>query len=50
VLHRGFAQQQRQVFDADWGKARKVSLEAWQNRPLPERAQERQASLLSSQL
>jgi cardiolipin synthase A/B len=50
VLHRGFAQQQRQVFDADWGKARKVSLEAWQTRPLLERAQERLASLLSSQL
>jgi cardiolipin synthase A/B len=50
VLHRGFAQQQRQVFEADWGKARKVSLRAWQNRPLLERAQERLASLLSSQL
>jgi cardiolipin synthase A/B len=50
VLHRGFAQQQRQVFDADWGKARKVSLQAWQNRPLLERAKERLASLLSSQL
>ncbi len=47
---RGFAQQQRQVFEADWAKARKVSLQAWQNRPLLERAQERLASLLSSQL
>jgi cardiolipin synthase A/B len=50
VLHRGLAQQQRQVFDADWRKARKVSLQAWQNRPLLERAQERWASLLRSQL
>ncbi|MEP7326558.1 MAG: phospholipase D-like domain-containing protein [Gemmatimonadota bacterium] len=50
VMDPTFARQQEEVFEADKLKARRVTLEMWRRRPLRERAQERLASLLRSQL
>ncbi len=50
VLHRGFAQRQREVFEADWAKSKPITLEAWRNRPLSEKLWENAASLLGAQL
>ena len=50
VLSAEFGGLQQEVFAADWSKARKISLEDWQKRPLSERMLERLASLLHSQL
>ena len=33
VIHREFARRQREVFDADWAKSRRITLEQWRNRP-----------------
>jgi hypothetical protein len=41
---------QARVFGDDKARSREVTLEAWRNRPLWERLQERWASLLRSQL
>ncbi|MDO9402745.1 MAG: phospholipase D-like domain-containing protein [Polaromonas sp.] len=45
-----FAARQTQVFEQDLAKARRVSLQEWQNRPWTEKLQERLASLLNSQI
>jgi cardiolipin synthase A/B len=50
VLSADFAREQRVVFDADWARARPVTLQAWQQRPWRERVGERLALLLRSQL
>jgi cardiolipin synthase A/B len=50
VLERSFARQLTVVFEADLGKARRVTREDWRNRPWRERLTERAANLLSSQL
>ena len=50
VLDRGFARTQRLVFEADWKRAQPITLQQWQQRPWRERAMERLASLLRSQL
>ncbi|MBC7778886.1 MAG: cardiolipin synthase B [Proteobacteria bacterium] len=50
VLNRDFGAIQRQVFDQDWGLARRITLTEWQARPWTERLLERVASLLKSQL
>ncbi|WP_434064034.1 phospholipase D-like domain-containing protein [Roseateles violae] len=50
VLSAEFGQLQQQVFNTDWSKARRISLEEWEHRPLKERLLERLASLLHAQL
>jgi cardiolipin synthase len=50
VLDEGFAAEQTRIFEADLGKAKVVSLREWQDRPLREKAGDRIASLIGSQL
>ncbi|RYG10190.1 MAG: cardiolipin synthase B [Burkholderiales bacterium] len=50
IYDAAFALRQTQVFERDMAKARRVTLQAWQDRPLTEKLTERLASLLSSQL
>ena len=50
VLDAEFGRRQARVFAEDKARSREVTLEAWRNRPLWERLQERWASLLRSQL
>ena len=50
VVDADFAREQTATFEADLAKARRVSFEAWTDRPLKERLSERLASLIGSQL
>jgi cardiolipin synthase len=50
VLDRAFAREQAAVFDADWARARRITLTEWEARPFTERVQEKLALLLRSQL
>jgi cardiolipin synthase len=50
VMHRGFAERQREVFEADWTKSKPITLEAWRNRPWQEKLWEHAASMLGAQL
>ena len=50
VFDAGFAGQQVKVFEADRARARRITLEEWQNRPWTERLWEHTVGLLSSQL
>jgi cardiolipin synthase len=50
VIHRGFAERQRQVFEADWTKSKPITLDAWRNRPWQEKLWEHAASMLGAQL
>lgn len=50
VLNRAFAQEQGEVFEADWARARRISQQEWEHRPLKERLMERLALMLRSQL
>jgi cardiolipin synthase len=50
VLNVDFGHEQQRVFDIDWSKARRISLDEWERRPLTERMLERLASLLQAQL
>jgi cardiolipin synthase len=50
VLDAEFGRVQQAVFDADWAKARPITLQEWQQRPWTERLLERVASLLKTQL
>ena len=50
VLDPAFAKQQEAVFDADWQRARPVSLHQWENRPLTDKAAGKLADLIGSQL
>jgi phosphatidylserine/phosphatidylglycerophosphate/cardiolipin synthase-like enzyme len=50
VLNAQFGRVQQDVFNADWSKARRITLEQWQQRPWSERMWERLASLLHTQL
>jgi cardiolipin synthase A/B len=45
-----FARQQIAIFHADLAKSRRVTLDAWQNRPLVEKLIEQASSILSPQL
>ena len=45
-----FAAKQTQVFEQDLSRSQRISLQAWQNRPLKEKFKEELASLLESQL
>jgi cardiolipin synthase len=50
IYDAGFAAAQTVQFEADLKQARRVTLEAWRDRPWLEKAQEHLASLLASQL
>ena len=50
MLDADFGRVQRQIFEADWARARPITLQAWQDRPWTERLQERLATVLHSQL
>ena len=50
VYDRAFARRQVEIFEADRAQSRRVTLEAWQQRPWKERVAERLASLLGPQL
>ena len=45
-----FARRMTEVFEADLGRSRQITLEAWRKRPWRERARERLARLFASQL
>jgi cardiolipin synthase len=50
VLSREFGREQLAVFERDWARSRKITLEQWSDRPLTERFWEQLASLLHTQL
>ncbi|RYF27757.1 MAG: cardiolipin synthase B [Comamonadaceae bacterium] len=50
VYDEGFAKRQTAVFEQDIERSRRVTYEAWQNRPWKEKAMERVTGLLHSQL
>jgi cardiolipin synthase len=50
IYDRDFAVEQVRIFDADLAKSRRVTLAEWQSRPWKDKAIERVASLLGSQL
>jgi cardiolipin synthase len=50
VFDEAFAKEQERVFDEDWSRSREVTLEQWRKRPLTDKAIERLAGLLKSQL
>ncbi len=50
VLSREFGQAQLDVFERDWARSRKITLEEWRRRPWSERFWEQLASLLHTQL
>ncbi len=50
IYDAAFAARQTELFEQDLRKSRRVTLQAWQNRPLSEKASEKLASLLHSQL
>jgi cardiolipin synthase len=50
VLSTDFGAIQLTVFEADWARSRRITLQAWQQRPWSERQLERLASLLHTQL
>ena len=50
VLSADFGQIQQRIFNADWSKARRISLAEWEARPAVERLWETFAMLLRSQL
>jgi cardiolipin synthase len=50
IYDAAFAARQTEVFEQDIRKSRRVTLQAWENRPLGEKFSEKLASLLNSQL
>jgi cardiolipin synthase len=50
IIDAGFAAQQTQIFEADLGHARRVTLADWEARPFKEKMKERLATLLGPQL
>jgi cardiolipin synthase len=50
VLDPAFAKQQEAVFEQDWLRARPVSLQQWQSRPLHDKAAGKLADLVGAQL
>ena len=50
VMDADFAREQVAVFDADWSRARPISLKTWEQRPLMEKLGGELASLVSAQL
>lgn len=50
VMDGAFAVEEEKVFEADWTKSHVVTLEAWRHRPWQERALEKLAGMLRTQL
>jgi cardiolipin synthase A/B len=50
IYDAAFSERQTQVFEEDLTRARRVSLQEWENRPLKEKLSERLALLLGSQI
>jgi cardiolipin synthase A/B len=50
VFDTAFAQEQISIFEADMARAKPITLQAWQRRPLKEKLLEHSASLLGNQL
>ncbi|SDO32830.1 cardiolipin synthase [Rhodoferax sp. OV413] len=50
IISPSFAQQQKQIFEADLAQSRRITLEQWNNRPLRERVGEWYSGLIASQL
>jgi cardiolipin synthase len=50
VMHREFAKQQVEIFEADWAKSKLITLQAWENRPWTDKLHGEIASLIGSQL
>jgi len=50
VLSPDFGRIQQQVFEADWAKARRITLDDWRHRPWTEKLLERVAKTLHTQL
>jgi len=50
VISADFGRVQREVFEADWAKGRRITHAEWLARPLTEKALERLATVLRSQL
>ena len=50
IFDAALALRQIEIFGADWKKSKRVTLDAWQRRPLREKVLERIASLVRSQL
>ncbi len=50
VLDREFASRQVEIFEKDWLRARRVTLQEWRDRPLLEKWGDEMASLLGAQL
>jgi cardiolipin synthase A/B len=50
VLDATFGARQREIFEADWAQAKRITLAQWRDRPLTERALEQAALLLRTQL
>jgi cardiolipin synthase len=50
LIGTGFAAEQTKIFEADLAQSRRITFEAWQNRPLKEKAGEMLSSLIASQL
>jgi cardiolipin synthase len=50
IYDAAFAERETKVFEEDLKQSRRITLEAWQNRPMLEKAKERLATLLATQL
>ena len=50
VMDPEFARQQVEIFNADWGKAKPITLQAWENRPWTDKLSGEIASLIGAQL
>lgn len=50
VMSTAFGREQQAVFEADWARARPITLKQWRDRPLTERLWEAAARLLRTQL
>ncbi|MFP5392600.1 MAG: phospholipase D-like domain-containing protein [Gammaproteobacteria bacterium] len=50
VLDRDFARRQIEVFESDWARARKITLNEWENRPWKDKVLSELASLVGGQL
>ncbi|MFB9246200.1 cardiolipin synthase [Massilia antarctica] len=50
VIDRAFAAEQVAIFDKDWAHARRITLQAWQQRPWTEKAAGELVSLVGNQL
>jgi cardiolipin synthase len=50
VLDAAFAKSQAAVFNDDWRRARQITLEMWEGRPLTNKVMDKMASLVGAQL